>query len=78
VDNVLTLREWHKQKTKPIVVEYPKVEVHKISNTQREEIKTRLKNGERLKALSIDYNVTMTTIWRIKKRLQHELELQSS
>jgi uncharacterized protein YerC len=77
VDKVLTLREWHKldKPSEQVVIEEPKKVLPRLTTTQREEVKARLKNGERLKSLAIDYNVTTTTIWRIKRRLNHELEL---
>lgn len=79
-DQVLTLNEWHQlgSPTEPIVLDNPKQAMPRLTKEQREEIKIRLKNGERLKSLAIDYEVTTTTIWRIKRRLQHELELSRS
>ena len=80
MDQVLTLREWHMQDNpaEPVMMDNPKQVMHRLTKAQREEIKARLKTGERLKSLAIDYNVTTTTIWRIKRRLKHELELSSS
>lgn len=80
MDQVLTLREWHMQDNpaEPILMDNPKQAMPRLTKAQREEIKARLKTGERLKSLAIDYNVTTTTIWRIKRRLKHELELSSS
>lgn len=80
MDKVLTLHEWHKQgsPTEIVVIEEPKSALPRLTTAQREEIKSRLKTGERLKSLAIDYKVTTTTIWRVKRELKHELELSRS
>ena len=68
-NEIPTIRQWYKEQTATPRRD-PRTKKPRLNAKQRQEIHERLRNGEAIKVLALDYNVSIPTIWRAKNELE--------